>query len=83
MQDLDMIIDAGFTKPIYNLQLSNKAELTTTIKVHYPLLRCKAELDQLSSGLSTLGIRDAMKKYPEMFVTSSNLTQLTAGKSNV
>ena len=40
MQDLDLIIDAGFTKPIYNLELSNKAELTTTLKVHYTLLRC-------------------------------------------
>ena len=86
MQDIDLIIDAGFNKPINNVDLINKAELTRTLKVHYTLLRCKAELDQLSCGLSTLGIGDAIKKYPAMFAplfTSSSLTQLTAGKSNV
>ena len=85
MQDIDLIIDAGFNKAINNLELINKAEFTRTLKVHYTLLRCKAELDQLSCGLSTLGIGDAFKKYPAMFAplfTSSSLTQLTQCKKH-
>ena len=86
MQDIDLIIDAGFNKPVNNLDLNCKEELTRTLKMHYTLLRCKAELDQLSCGLSTLGIGDAIKKYPKIFAplfTSSCLAQLTAGKCNV
>jgi hypothetical protein len=86
MQDLDLIIEGGFTKRIINIDLSSKAELLTTLRALFALFRCKAELDQLNSGLCTLGIGESMNKYPEMFAhlfTSNSSSQLTAGECNV
>ena len=54
MQESDMIVDAGYNKPICNLNINNKDELTTAVKMHYAMFRCKAELDQLISGLDML-----------------------------
>ena len=53
-----------------------------TIKIHYCLLRCKAELDQLKSGLSILGVGGALSLHASLlapiFVTEKT-APLTAG----
>jgi hypothetical protein len=45
------------------ITLEEKAEL----KMHFSLLRCKAELDQLKNGLSILGLLQALHSYPDIF----------------
>ena len=55
-----------------------------TLKLHYTLYRNKAVLDQLKSGLDTLGVLNAMMKYPQIlepFFVSGLQAPFTAGKS--
>ena len=51
--------------------------------LHYTLYRNKAVLDQLKSGLATLGVLNAMTKYPQVlepFFVAGLQPSLTAGK---
>lgn len=80
--ELDVIVEAGYVKPITSINLSNRFDVTNAIKLHYGLLRCKAELDQLHDGLSIMGVREAMTMNSDLFsplFTSSEMTKLTAG----
>uniref|UniRef100_A0A1X7VJU3 HECT domain-containing protein n=1 Tax=Amphimedon queenslandica TaxID=400682 RepID=A0A1X7VJU3_AMPQE len=79
MEHVDLIIDAGFNKPINSLELSNKEELTKTIKIHYTLLRSKAELDQLTRGLSILGIG---RRYMQISCTFCSSIHLKLGSTH-
>ena len=60
---------------------SNKALVVQGIGLHYSILRCKAELDQLMNGLETLAVLNAIQTFPELmkvfFVL--NTKKLTAG----
>ncbi len=64
------------------ITMARKQELVHILMLHYTLLRNKAVLDQLKAGLSTLGVLDAMAKYPtllEAFFISGQQPPLTAG----
>ena len=67
MEEMDMIVNAGYKKPINKIDMINRMELTKAIKMHYALFRCKGELNQVSSGLSIMGVGDALKKYRDIF----------------
>ena len=47
LEEPDVIFEAGYTRPIALITLAEKEELMKTIKMHFVLLRSKAELDQL------------------------------------
>lgn len=52
--------------------------------LHHCLLRSKAGLDQLRSGLSTLGVLDVMCKHPtalEPYFVAGKQPPLTAGNT--
>ena len=51
---MDIILDAGYSKPLVTISLDCKQELTSTLMLHYTLYRNKAVLDQLKSGLKVL-----------------------------
>ena len=55
-----MIIDSGYSKPVSTITLAERPELVKTMKMHFTLLCCKAELDQLKRGLSILGMETAI-----------------------
>ena len=83
---VDIVVDAGYNKPVTTITMSSKSELMHVLMLHYTLYRNKAVLDQLQSGLSTLGALDAMKKYPrvlEPFFVHSKKPPLTAGMHNI
>ena len=65
--ETDMIINAGYSKPISHITISERQGLVNTIALHYTLLRNKAELDQLKAGLSELGVGEAMQSSPKLF----------------
>ena len=60
---------------------SNKSLVAQGIGLHFSILRCKAELDQLKNGLENLGVLNAIEAFPELmkvfFVL--NTKKLTAG----
>ena len=77
-----MSIAAGFSKPVSLMKMDDREELLHIISLHYTLLRSKAELDQLKMGLEALGVKDAMKVYPDLFesfFTEVGIKPLTAG----
>lgn len=78
-----LILEAGYTKPISRVSsVHDKLTLERTLKMHFGLLRCKAELDQLKSGLSVLGVGEAMRSYPNVMAglfVSSKTEPLTTG----
>ena len=67
MDACDILISAGYSKPLTSAELSNKKEITETISLHYALLQSICEMDQLKRGLNVLGIVDYMKEYPLFF----------------
>jgi len=62
--------------------MSNKHDLITTIMLHATILQNKGVIDQLKSGLSSLGILNAIIEHPHLlesyFVAGKN-DPLTAG----
>lgn len=80
---MEIILNAGYTKPLYTLELSDKVELVKTLKLHYTLLRSLAEINQFKEGLMAHGVADSMVKFPilmkPLFVHTSK-GALTAGE---
>ena len=79
---MDVIITAGYTRPLYNATLQNKNDIINCVTLYHTILKTKAELDQLKSGLSTLVVGYALSKHPNLFTscfTEIHETQLTSG----
>ena len=78
----DIIIEAGYTKPLTLVTLAEKDSLIKTIKIHFTILKCKAELDQLKSGLSIMGVGEALCSHSDLLsplFISTKATSLTHG----
>ena len=78
----DIMQEVGFSKPFSMIEITEKAQIVRAICTHYVLLRCKAELDQLKTGLSTLGLLDELCSNPSLFkplFTTDAKANLTAG----
>ena len=83
MEAVDCTIDAGYTKPLCRITLEDQLELVQVVALHYALLVCKAEIDQLIEGLGEIGVSRMLKEFPsllESFFTSKGRVTLTAGK---
>lgn len=82
LAEADAIIESGYSKPICTITLAEKEELVRVVKLHYTLLRNKAETDQLKRGLSILGLGEALETHTNllqpMFLAEKS-TPLTAG----
>lgn len=62
----------------------DKSTVVKAICLHYIIFRCKAELDQLKSGLGALGVANSMQANPILFekmFTVSGQVKLTPGES--
>lgn len=82
-EGIDLTLEAGYTKPATAITLAGRQELMDTLMLHYTLYRNKAVLDQLKSGMSALGVLDALEKYPHFlkpFFVHGAQAPLTAGK---
>ena len=79
---LQILIECGFTKPPWLLQLADKMAVVKALTLHHVILRSKAELDQLRDGLSTLGVESALVSNPTLFeplFTAFEDAELTSG----
>ena len=63
----DITIEAGYTLPLTSLQLDDREDLTKTLMLHHVILCRKAVLDQLMTGLSYLGVLEAIQRHPVVF----------------
>lgn len=79
---VDIVVDAGFTKPTPLLTFTDKQQLIQVIALHHTILKCKAELDDLKGGLAALGVSAMIEKYPDIlrpFFTSQGRKSISAG----
>ena len=51
--NIDLLIECGFTKPISKIQLCDKAEIVQTVTLHKVVLASLAELTQFCDGLAS------------------------------
>lgn len=82
MNNIDLAMECGWSKPIANLELTSREELKKVICVHHILLKCKAEMDQLREGLVALGVMEIMVNNPSClqdFFVFTEEGALTAG----
>ena len=82
VDNIEAIIDSGYTKPISTITLAARESLIMCIKKHHCILKTKAELDQLKSGLRILGVGNAMEMYPKLMIelfVEGEAIPLTAG----
>ena len=80
--EADIFIDSGYSKHITAITLSERDNLLKIVKLHYCLLRTKADIDQFQLGLATLGVGNAIKAHPDLFepmFVHNKSTPLTAG----
>jgi hypothetical protein len=79
---MDEIIDSGYTKPVSTISLDDRESLTQCLKKHLCILKTKGELDQLKSGLNSLGVGRAMEQFPNIMSSlflEEETEHLTAG----
>ena len=77
------LVDYGVTNPSTSITLEDKHTIVQSITLHHVLLKSKAEADQFSEGLSYLGTRDYVMKFPHLlqkFFTRDGVEHHTAGK---
>ena len=83
----EILADAGYTKPLNQVLLENKAHLIHALSAHFGLLIVKAEIDQFKEGLlKGMQLLMELQKHPELLVsvfTCAGEKPLTAGNKSV
>lgn len=80
-EEFQFRFDAGVTVPSASIGIEQKDEIVHSLVMHYLVYTCKAELDQLTQGLSELGVLRLLHSYPTLFrplFTASHKPKLTA-----
>ena len=60
-EEFELRFDCGVCQPASSLTLSDKEMIISSITLHHIILSCKAELDELKKGLSSLNFLDLLK----------------------
>ena len=83
----EILSEAGYTKPLNQVLLENKAHLIHALSVHFGLLIVKAEIDQFKEGLlKGMQLLMELQKHPKLFVpvfTCAGEKPLTAGNKSI
>ena len=61
-----LVIDTGYRKPLTMIELSDREELTLTLRHYYTMIRGQVELDQFIVGLKTYQVLEMMQANPEL-----------------
>ena len=86
IENIDLLSTCGFVKPVTQCSILDVPTIVQTVALHLVILNSKAELDQLSEGMTALGVLDAIKKVPDLplpFYTNSGSEKLTAAYTHV
>lgn len=82
MDNIEILDECGFGKPITRLKLQDKADLIQAVTLHRVLLKSLAETTQFRNGLSALSVRESLEKYPKLcmqYYCSSESDVLNSG----
>ena len=79
----EILAAAGYTRPLTQVSLKNRAHLIRAVSAHFGLLIIKAEIDQFKEGLlKGMQLLVELQKHPELFApvfTCAGENPLTAG----
>ena len=79
MENVDLLMECGYTKPVPRVELVDKADIVQTITLHKVVLVSRG-LSQFRKGLSALGVATALKDYPQLLRSFfCHVDQLTSG----
>lgn len=78
---LDLLMTTGFRKPVANLTISDRQNLSAALLDYHLMAKVKAEMDQFCEGLSTLEFLKAVRATPSIFTPyfTQIKTNLTPG----
>ena len=82
MDNIDLLMKCGFSKPVTKLELEDKVTVVQSICLQMVVLDTLAELDQFMDGLTSLGVAKALQKHTSLlrsFYCSANKMELTSG----
>ncbi len=82
----DKLMECGVNKPVTAIVWEDKISLVQSVTLHYVLLKSKGEIDQFREGLSCLGTRSYITKYPRLlkeFFTIKGKQSLSAGNTSL
>ena len=79
---LTHLSEAGFTKPLSLVQLSDRREIVSTLLTFHLFIKVKAVMDQFKEGLEEAGLLHYMKKYHDLMTPLfvNETSRLTASK---
>ena len=83
MDNLDLLLECGFNKPVSKVTVSDKVTIIQTVTLHKVILVSLAELSQFRDGFSALGVLDAVKEHSHFlysFYCSDYDDELNSGK---
>lgn len=66
MDNLDLVTECGYNRPIARVELGDKPNIVQTITLHKVVLSSLAELSQFREGLSAIGVLASLKEYPHL-----------------
>lgn len=66
--NLDLLLECGFNKAVARIKLNDGVSIVQTVTLHKVVLSTLGELTQFKEGLSTLGVFDALKEHPGLFL---------------
>lgn len=79
MENVDLLMECGYTKPVPRVELVDKADIVQTITLHKVVLVSRG-LSQFRKRLSALGVATALKDYPQLLRSFfCHVDQLTSG----
>ena len=82
---IDLVTEAGYTKSLSSVELSDRNNLISTITTYHIFIKTKAMMDQFKEGLEDTGIYSYLKSYEDqmrpLFVNER--VPLTAGETNI
>ena len=61
-----VILEAGFSKPLTTVQLSDKADIISLLTTYHLFIKPKAVMDQYKAGLTLFGLSRFIEKYPNL-----------------
>ena len=70
MDHIDLLLECGFNKPLFKVQLEDKTNVIQTITLHKVILASLAELSQFREGLSAWAYLGPSRKTLTCYATT-------------
>ena len=66
MDNIDLLYECGFTKPVTRIDPNDKVDIIQTVSLHLVVLHTMGEITQFQDGLDCLGVKEALSSYRQL-----------------